>query len=67
MNFCNTNNHVRIAVDRVGGATKACHLLLVSNATVHAWIKHSRVPDIDKAKRLAELSGLEVTQLRSTW
>lgn len=60
-------NNVRVAVDRVGGATKAAHQLLVSNATIHTWIKHSRVPDIDKAKRLADLSGLALQQLRSTW
>lgn len=59
-------NHVQIAVTRIGGPTKAATALGVSNTTIHAWIKAQRIADIDKAKQLAQLSGLELQQLRST-
>lgn len=60
-------NDVRIAVDRLGGATKAAHAMAVSNATIHDWIKRGKIVNIDKAKRMAELSGLELQRLRETW
>ena len=60
------NNHVRTAVDRVGGATKASNLLGVANQTISTWLKNGRVPNIDYAAKLAELSGLKVQDLRST-
>jgi len=55
-----------VAVDRIGGPTKAAHAAQVSNATIHSWVKQKRVPNIDKAKLLASLSGLTVQQLRPT-
>jgi len=61
-----SQNHVRIAVDRIGGVTKAAHAMAVSNTAVHAWIKKQRISDIDKAKRMADLAGMELQQLRST-
>lgn len=57
-------NHVRRAVDSVGGPTKTSNLMGVSNAAVHKWVAAQRVPDIDQARKLAELSGIEVTKLR---
>ena len=62
-NFC---NQVQIAIDRVGGPTKAAHELQVSNTTIHAWIREKRVPDINQAKKLEELSGISHTLLRRT-
>jgi len=59
-------NHIMVAVERLGGPTRAAHAAQVSNATVHSWIKQKRVPNIDKAKVLASLSGLTVQQLRPT-
>lgn len=59
-------NYVRIAVSRVGGATKASNLLGVANNTVNTWIKKWRISNIDHATKLAKASGLEVQQLRST-
>lgn len=61
-----SHNHVRIAVDRLGGATRAAHAMSVSNATIHSWINRQYVSNIDKAKRMAELAGMELQQLRST-
>ena len=64
--FSDFSNPIKNAVDRVGGPTKAAHRLNVSNATVHAWIKNGRVPDIDKATVLAAASGIELGKLRRT-
>jgi len=59
-------NYVRIAVDRVGGPTKAARLAGVSNATIHNWIKAQRIPNIDQAKLVTKESGMDVQNLRST-
>lgn len=59
-------NNVAIAVDRVGGATKAAHLMKVSNWTIHSWVRNGKVPKIDQARALAEASGMQVEQLRPT-
>lgn len=60
-------NHVKIAVDRLGGPTKAAHAVAVSNTTIHTWIKRQKIVDIDKAKLVSKLSGIDLQQLRSTW
>lgn len=57
-------NHVRIAIQRIGGPTKASNLLGVSNGAIHAWIKARRVPNIDYAKKVSELSRVQVEDLR---
>jgi DNA-binding transcriptional regulator YdaS (Cro superfamily) len=58
-------NSVRIAVERIGGPTKAANSLSVSSASVHSWINKERVADYDKAKLLSQLSGMPVQELRS--
>lgn len=60
-------NFIRQAVDRLGGPTKSAHAMSVSNTTIHFWIKRNRISDIDKAKLMSQLSGLDLQQLRSTW
>ncbi len=57
-------NHIRKAVDLVGGPTYASNLCGVSNACVHRWIQIERVPNIDKARKLAELSGIDLLKVR---
>jgi len=64
--FHTPSNAVRTAVDRLGGPPKAAHLLGVSNATIHDWIKRNRIVNIDKARLMVELSGMELQMLRST-
>ncbi|WP_149137296.1 helix-turn-helix domain-containing protein [Cupriavidus campinensis] len=64
--FNRTQNTVRLAVDRIGGPTKASHATGVSNATIFNWINRQRVPDIDKARLLAKLANIEVNELRGT-
>jgi DNA-binding transcriptional regulator YdaS (Cro superfamily) len=59
-------NHVRIAVDRLGGPTMAAAALRVSGTAIHNWIKLARIVSIEKAREVAKLSGLELQQLRST-
>jgi hypothetical protein len=60
-------NYVRTAVDRLGGPTKASHVAGVSNTTIHLWINQGRISNIDKAKVFAQLTGIELQQLRGTW
>lgn len=59
-------NYVKIAVDRIGGVTKSANAMAVSGTTIHAWIKQGRIVNIDRAKQMAALSGVELKQLRST-
>ena len=59
-------NRVRIAVDRLGGPTKASNQMGVSNNTISTWIKKQRVGNIDFARKLAELSKMTVQDLRET-
>lgn len=60
----NEKNQVRLAVNKVGGVTKASNLLNLSNGAVHAWIRKRRVSNIDYARKLAELSGIKLEMLR---
>lgn len=66
MNFELKENHVRTAVDRVGGPTKASNLIGVSNNTVNSWINKRRINNIDHARTLADASGMSVQDLRET-
>jgi hypothetical protein len=59
-------NHVKVAIDRVGGPTKAANLMEVSNGCIHVWMTNRRVPNIDKARKLSSLSGMAVELLRRT-
>lgn len=58
-------NHVHKAISKVGGPTKASNHLGVSNGCVHKWIKAHRISNIDQARKLSELSGIELEKLRS--
>ena len=57
---------VKAAIDQIGGPTKAAHAFAVSNTTIHDWIKSNRIPNIDKAKLAAQLTGIDIQKLRST-
>lgn len=57
-------NKVRIAVNRVGGMTKTAIAMKCSGTAVGAWIRARRVSDIDKATKLAGLSGMSLQELR---
>ena len=63
--FLIIENYVRIAVDRIGGPTKAAHAMAVSNTTIHAWIKQRNIRNLEKAKLMAKLAHMELGQLRS--
>lgn len=65
MFFNLAENHVRTAVDRVGGPTKVSTMFGIATGTVHTWIKRRRISNIDYATKLAELTGMQVQQLRS--
>jgi DNA-binding transcriptional regulator YdaS (Cro superfamily) len=57
-------NHVKLAVRKAGGVTKTANALGVSGTTVNNWQKNSRISDIDKAKKLAHMTGVRVEDLR---
>lgn len=59
-----SENLVKLAIERVGGPTKASHLCGVSNVTVHNWIRNERIPDMDRAETIAGKSGVAVAMLR---
>jgi len=61
-----TSNHIKTAVDRIGGPTKTAHICSVSNAAVHNWLKKARIPNIDKARIVEKQSGVELQLLRGT-
>ncbi|CAJ0698001.1 helix-turn-helix domain-containing protein [Ralstonia mannitolilytica] len=61
-----SQNTVRLAVERVGGPTKASNACGVSNATIFNWINRQHVPNIDKAKLLATLASVDINDLRGT-
>jgi DNA-binding transcriptional regulator YdaS (Cro superfamily) len=60
------SNNVKIAVERLGGPTKAANAVGVSNATIHNWIKRARIENIDKARTVAKLCSMELQDLRPT-
>lgn len=58
------SNYVSQAVKKAGGPTAVSNDIGVSNATVHSWVQKRRVPNIVKAKQLAQLSGVALDKLR---
>lgn len=57
-------NKVREAVDKAGGPTYVAVQFKCSGTAVHAWIRNGRVGNIEKARLLSELSGIDVLELR---
>ncbi len=57
-------NQVKAAVRKIGGPTKTSNLLGVSNGAIHAWIKARRIPNVDYARKVAELAGMRVEDVR---
>jgi thiamine monophosphate kinase len=58
-------NYVRVAIAKAGGPTVVSNQIGVSNACVHLWVKKRRVANMEKAKKLAELSGMALDKLRN--
>lgn len=57
-------NHVRIAINKIGGPTKTSNLLNISNGAVHSWVRAGRISNIDYARKVAELAGMPVEKVR---
>lgn len=57
-------NKVKQAVYLAGGPTSVAIELNCSGTAVHAWIRNGKVSNLARAKRLAELSGVDVLELR---
>ena len=58
-------NYVQKAVNKAGGPTMVSNILGISNGAIHKWINAQRVPNLDKARKLAELSKVTLEKLRS--
>lgn len=58
------SNAVKKAVFNMGGTKIASKDLRVSPSTVGKWIRNGVIPNLDKAKKVAEASGFEVALLR---
>ncbi|MEJ1959761.1 MAG: hypothetical protein WDM70_10350 [Nitrosomonadales bacterium] len=57
-------NPVRQAIYKIGGPTVVSNLLSISNGAVHAWIRNRKIRNIKFARRIAELSGFDIEELR---
>lgn len=64
--FFSPENYVRKAIAKAGGPTFVSNQLSLSNGAVHAWCKKGRIPDINYARRVAEMSGIKIDLLRQT-
>lgn len=62
--FFTPNNHVKIAIAKAGGPTKVSNQLSISNGAIHAWIRKGRIADLDFARTVSALSGVDVNLLR---
>lgn len=54
---------IQLAIATVGGPTKTAHLLGVSNATIHNWVKQGYVSKPFYALRLAQATGINYQTL----
>ncbi len=59
-----SQNHVKVAVQRAGGPTQVALALGCSGTAVHSWIRKRKITDINKARKLAELAGMQLQELR---
>lgn len=58
------NNPVLIeAIEKLGGPTKASHVLGVSVVSIHNWKSAGKVPRPKHAIRIADLTGLSLRKL----
>ena len=64
--FHDYENHIRIAIDRIGGPTKVSTMLGVATGTIHSWIRGRRISNIDYARAVSEASHVELQKLRWT-
>jgi len=62
--FFTPDNHVKIAIAKAGGPTKVSNQLSISNGAVHAWVRKGRIADLDFARTVSSLSGVDVNLLR---
>jgi hypothetical protein len=58
---------IKKAVFNMGGSKMASQELQVSPSTVGKWIRNGVIPNLGKARQVAEASGFELAQLRPTY
>lgn len=64
MNNFNFQNKVKISVQRAGGPTQVALRFGCSGSAVHSWCRKQKIPDINIATKLAEMTGMQVRDLR---
>lgn len=57
-------NHVKLAIQKAGGPTVVSNALNLSNGAIHAWIRKRRIASIVYARKVSEMSGVRVEELR---
>ena len=57
-------NQVKTAIKLMGGATLVGIKVHVSTNTVHQWCRNGVIPRLDRAEKVAEASGIDVSMLR---
>ncbi len=55
---------IRRAIYNIGGATLASSKLDVTPSAIYKWIEKGSITRLDKAEKVAELSGFQVNILR---
>jgi hypothetical protein len=59
-----SNEQIRRAIYNMGGPKAASKILRSSVSTIGKWIRNGVIPNIDKARMVAEGSGYELHTLR---
>jgi len=59
------SNPVKVAIAKAGGPTYVSNQLQLSNGAIHAWVRKGRISSLIYARKVAEMSGMKVEDLRS--
>ncbi|WP_408588836.1 helix-turn-helix domain-containing protein [Paraburkholderia tropica] len=59
-----TSHTIRTAIYEMGGATMAAEELGVSTSAIYKWIRQGCVPNLKTARRIAETTHCNVSDLR---
>jgi hypothetical protein len=58
------NEQIRRAIYNMGGPKAVSRILQTSTSTISKWIRNGAIPNIDKARMVAEGSGYDLHTLR---
>jgi hypothetical protein len=63
-NLMMNGDEIKRAIFNLGGPTIASNDLQVSTSTIWKWIRNGVIPNLDKARKVAEASGFNLSSLR---